>query len=187
MTLRFIPAALIGALTLSGCAHGIGARGDGINPPGVNRFASAEDGVEVGHRLVAAGEYELALRAFTRAAIERGGTDGEILSAMGTANLGLGRLGQAEELLRLAVEKEKEWPEIWNNLGVVLMERGKNTEAKQIFQRAYAMDDGQSDSIRDNLRLALSKTQNSGISPDQINEYKVVRRGSADYLIRKTP
>ena len=187
MKLRAIPVALVGALTLTGCAQGIGARGDGVNPPGVNRFATSEDGVEVGHRLIAAGEYELALRSFTRAAIERGGTDAEILSAMGTANLGLGRLGQAEQLLRLAIEKEKDWPEIWNNLGVVLMERGKNTEARQIFQRAYAMDDGQSDSIRDNLRLALSKSENSGIGPDQSNDYKVVRRGTADYLIRKTP
>ena len=154
---------------------------------GVNRFATAEDGVEVGHRLIAAGEHELALRAFTRAAIERGGTDAEILSAMGTANLGLGRLGQAEQLLRLAIEKERDWPEIWNNLGVVLMERGKTDEARQIFRRAYAMDNGQSDSIRDNLRLALSKSENSDISLNAYNEYKVVRRGTADYLIRKTP
>ena len=143
--------------------------------------------MEVGHRLIGAGEYELALRAFSRAALDRGETDAEILLGMGTANLGLGRLGQSERLLRLAIEKEGNWPELWNNLGVVLMEQGKIGEAEQIFRKAYALDNGESDSIRDNLRLALSKSEKSVNTDDQTNEYKLVRRGSSDYLIRRTP
>ena len=31
------------------------------------------------------------------------------------------------------------------------MERGKTAEAVQVFQRAYALDNGESDAIRDNL------------------------------------
>ena len=150
--------------------------------PGVDLGAEAVDGVEVGHRLMQAGEYELALEAFTRAALDQGLTP-EILTSMGSANLGLGRLGQAEDLLRRAVAEEPEWPEAWNNLGVLLMEQDKIPEAVQIFRKAYALDNGQSDSIRDNLRLALAKSEN----PDNVlaeQDYKLVRRGSSDFLIR---
>ena len=109
----------------------------------------------------------------------------EILSGLGTANLGLGRLGQAEDLLRRAVKDEQKQPEIWNNLGVVLMERGKNAEAMQIFRKAFALSDGQSDAIRDNLRIALAKIENSDINVEEEDSYKLVRRGSSDYLIRR--
>ena len=178
----------IAALALLGaCAQGIGARGDGVFAPGVNRLATGADDLEVGHRLIAAGEHDLALDAFSRAALDRGATDSEILLGMGTANLGLGRLNQAERLLRIAVEKEAEWPELHNNLGVVLMEQGRTVEAAAIFRKAYALDDGDSDAIRDNLRLALSKIEKSGTTEDENNDYKLVRRGTSDYLIRRTP
>ncbi|MHA6263645.1 tetratricopeptide repeat protein [Arenibacterium sp. CAU 1754] len=153
-------------------------------PPGVDHRKKAVDGVEVGHRLMSAAQYELAIEAFTRAALEQGMTP-EILSGLGTANLGLGRLGQAEDLLRKAVRADANWPAAWNNLGVVLMERGKTTEAEQVFRKAYALDDGQSDSIRDNLRLALAKSEISANDEAQNEEYKLVQRGNADYLIRR--
>jgi tetratricopeptide (TPR) repeat protein len=156
-------------------------------PPGVDTSKPAVDGIEVGHRLMAAGEYDLALDAFTRAALDHGMTP-EVLTGLGSANLGLGRLGQAEKLLRRAVEAAPDWAEAWNNLGVVLMETGQLAEAQQVFRRAYALDNGESDSIRDNLRLALAKSEidaNNGGAEGQ--EYKLVRRGSGDFLIRKTP
>ncbi len=185
--------ALIPALALAGCAsQNLGADPDGVYAPGVDTGFVARNQtvneVDIGHRLIAAGEYELALRAFSRAALDHGETNAEILLGMGTANLGLGRLGQSEKLLRLAIEKEGDWPELWNNLGVVLMERGKVTEASQIFRKAYAMDNGQSDSIRDNLRLALARSESEAEIAENTNDYKLVRRGTSDYLIRrKTP
>jgi tetratricopeptide (TPR) repeat protein len=154
--------------------------------PGVNLKAAPEDGLAVGNRLMAAGEYELALEAFTRAALDQGMT-AEVLTGLGSANLGLGRLGQAETMLRRAVEAAPDWPEAWNNLGVVLMERGKHAEASEIFHRAYALDNGESDAIRDNLRLALAKMENPVNNNEQKQEFKLVRRGSSDFLIRKTP
>lgn len=152
--------------------------------PGVDHKADAVDGVEVGHRLIAAGEFELAIRAFNRAAVNRGGIDAEILSGLGTANLGLGRLGQAETLLRRATTEYDPYPEDLNNLGVVLMERGQTAEAVQILRRAFALDDGESTLIRDNLRLALAKSENSDTVPVNESQYKLVRRGSSDFLIR---
>ena len=151
----------------------------------MNQRAVAEDGIEVGHRLIAAGQYELAIKSFNRAALEHG-LDVDVLSGLGSANLGLGRLGQAESLLRKAVKKDTTQPEVWNNLGVVLMERGKTVEAEQILRRAYAMDNGESDAIRDNLRLALAKSENSDTVGVDDDNYKLVRRGSGDYLISST-
>ncbi|MCB1341885.1 MAG: tetratricopeptide repeat protein [Pseudooceanicola sp.] len=159
---------------------------DGPFAPGVDLRGQAEDGLAVGNRLMDAGQHELALEAFTRAALKDGLTP-EILTAMGSANLGLGRLGQAEDLLRRALKEDENRPEAWNNLGVVLMERGNPTEARQMFQRAYALDNGESDSIRDNLRLALEKSETSDKTVPQKAEYKVVQRGNADFLIRKNP
>ena len=168
---------------LAACSTGgFSAQGESPFAPGVNQRADAVDGIEVGHRLIAAGQYELAIKSFNRAALEQG-VDSEILSGLGTANLGLGRLGQAEQLLRRAVKRTDALPEAWNNLGVVLMERGKTVEAEQIFRKAYALDNGESDAIRDNLRLALAKSENSGISDLDDNNYKLVRRGGGDYLI----
>src|SRR5690606_3386373 len=109
------------------------------------------DGLLVGHRLMEAGEPELALKAYLRAAAEEG-VNSDTLSAIGSANLALGRLGQAEQILRRALELEADFVPALNNLGVVLMERGKIGEARTTFQRAYAADNGATDSIRDNLK-----------------------------------
>jgi Flp pilus assembly protein TadD len=186
-----LSALLILYTALAGCSPGgFGASAfgpktpAGLDAPGVDLRADGADNLETGHRLVAAGQHELAIRSFNRAAIDRGTVDAEILSGLGTANLGLGRLGQAETLLRRATELDETQPEIWNNLGVVLMERGKNADATQIFRKAFALDNGQSVSIRDNLRLALEKSENSGTTEDNNTDYKLVRRGSGDYTIR---
>jgi len=84
-------------------------------------------------------EYELALKAYTRAAAQQG-LNVDTLSALGSANLALGRLGQAERLLRRATEQDPSFPPAWNNLGVILMERGNTPEASEVFRRAFAAD-----------------------------------------------
>ncbi|MEQ6201454.1 tetratricopeptide repeat protein [Sulfitobacter sp. HNIBRBA2951] len=188
--LRALAALLILNTALAACSSGgfgasvFGPKVDPLDAPGVDLRADGADNLETGHRLVSSGQYELAIRSFNRAAIDRGTVDAEILSGLGTANLGLGRLGQAEILLRRAVERDATSPEIWNNLGVVLMERGKNADATQIFRKAFALDNGESVSIRDNLRLALEKNENFGAASGTPQDYKLVRRGSADYVIR---
>lgn len=177
-------AIILGLLVLAGCTD---TRQPG-NPfaPGLSTSGDAVDGIVVGHRLMRAGEYELAINAFSRAAVDQGMT-AEILAGLGSANLGLGRLGQAEELLRTAIDRDETSPEAWNNLGVVLMEKGETAEASEVFRRAYALDNGESDSVRDNLRLALAKLDNSYYDDTKEQNYKLVRRGSSDYLIRSIP
>lgn len=184
MTLARMAVVIATALAAAGC--GGAPEADGPYAPAIDPQGEAVDGMIVGHRLQEAGEAELALEAFQRAAAAQG-LDAETLSAMGTANLGLGRLNQAEGLLRRATAEKDAWPEVWNNLGVVLMERGKTAEAAQVFRKAYALDNGQSDAIRDNLRLALDKLEKTAYDPEQQQDYKLVRRGSSEYLIRRVP
>ena len=150
--------------------------------PALDPRGQAVDGLLVGHRLMEAGEYELALRAYYRAAAERGMTV-DTLSAMGSANLKLGRLGQAERLLRRAVDQDDGFVPAWNNLGVVLMEKGDYGEAERVFRMAFALDSGQSADIRDNLRLALAKLENPDYTDRYESNFTLVRRGTGDYLI----
>lgn len=171
---------------LSGCAPQ-GQQG-AIAPlsHGVDTSQQQTNNLAAGHRLIRAGEYELALSAFNRAAL-RHGLNGEILMGMGSANLGLERLGQAETLLRRAAEVDPENPAIANNLGVVLMGRGKYAEAAQVLKRAYALDNGESDAIRENLRLALEKFDNPATVDPKDNEYKLVLQGAGDYKLSPVP
>ena len=154
--------------------------------PGVAKNGREVDALLVGHRLMDAGEHELAIQAFSRAALKNG-LSSEVLAGLGSANLGLGRLTTAERLLRDAIEKEDATPETWNNLGVVLIEKGEIAEAEQILRRAFALDNGESDAIRDNLRLALAKSQKTNYATELEQDYKLVRQGSSEYLIRKIP
>ncbi len=179
-------ALLVLSFALAACnTGGLGASKDSPYAPGVDHKQEAVDGLEVGDRLMNAGQYELALDAYIRAAGQHGLT-ADVLTSLGSANLGLGRLGQSEKQFRDSLEKDETRPDTWNNLGVVLLERGEYPQAVQIFRKAYALDNGQSDSIRDNLRLALAKMENPSYD-DGNEDYKLVRRGSGDYLIRSTP
>lgn len=141
------------------------------------------DEIAVGHRLLAAGEGELALRAFYRAAAREGLT-AEVLSSLGTANLSLGRLGQAERLLRRATAEDPNFAPAWNNLGVVLAERGRDGEAARVFETAFALDSGRTAEIRDNLAGALARLNAPEYARPERADFALIRRGRGEYLIR---
>ena len=146
----------------------------------------AVDGLIVGHRAMAAGEYEIALRAYHRAAGSQGATV-DVLSAIGSANLRLGRLQQAEQDLRRALELDGTFVPAHNNLGVTLAEQGKWGEASLHFRNAFAFDSGRSTEIRDNLRLAIENSQQTGYGADEAFQLLLMRRGSGRYLLLSTP
>jgi len=179
---------VIALALLAGCAS------TGVPPNGASPFApsgvpageASVDGLIVGHRLMAAGEYELALKAYLRSAAQHG-TSVDVLSALGSVNLRLGRLGQAETLLRRAVEKDETFAPAWNNLGVILMETGEIAEAARVFRVAFALDSGETAEIRDNLRLALAKMENPAYHAGNNDTFALVRRGSGDYLLLSAP
>ena len=168
-------------IALAACDTAGGLRPvEGPYAPGIAR-GEAVDGLTVGHRLMAAGEYELALQAYYRAAGERG-VNVDTLSAIGSANLHLGRLGQAEQILRRALERDGSFVPAWNNLGVVLMERGKTGEAVEAFRRAFALDSGESAEIRDNLKLAMARLEKPDYAEPN-DKFALVRRGTGEYLL----
>jgi Flp pilus assembly protein TadD len=144
------------------------------------------DGLIVGHRLMAAGEYELALRAYYRSMAEQGPTI-DALSAIGSANLNLGRLGQSEQMLRRALDIDPQFVPALNNLGVVMVENEEWAQAAQLFRTAFALDSGRSEEIRQNLRLALANLQDSGYTEENNNNFALVRRGDGRFLLLATP
>lgn len=147
--------------------------------PGLKRGEPLVDPFTVGNRLIDAGEYELAFQSYERSVLDKGLTPG-VLAAMASAQLGMGRLNQAEKLLRRALKQDKRWPELWNNLGVVLTEQGKFGEAAETFKLAYALDKGESNTIRDNLKhvlLELDKAHTTDLESDYEYELEQINRG----------
>jgi tetratricopeptide (TPR) repeat protein len=144
------------------------------------------DGLLVGHRLMASGEYELALRAYYRSIAQQGPTV-DALSAIGSANLRLGRLGQAEQMLRRAIDLDPEFVPALNNLGVVMIEQREWGQAAHLFRNAFALDSGRSEEIRENLRLALANLENSGYNGENNDNFALVRRGNGRFLLLATP
>ncbi|MGR3436706.1 MAG: tetratricopeptide repeat protein [Shimia sp.] len=178
---------IVALAVLAGCGGGLRAPADSpFAPYGAPAFAEGADQLQVAYTLMDAGEHELALRAFTRAAADKGLTP-EIMGGMGAANLGLGRLGQAEGLLRQALEVRPEATGTMNNLGVVMMERGDTAEAATLFRRAFALDNGTSPEIRENLALALAKLEDQAYTSTQEGGFQVIRGGSSTYRIAQAP
>ena len=186
--LRARPLLLALPIALAACDDGrLEPLNEGLPPPpGVEGVEDAVDGLVVGHRMMAAGEYELALKEYYRAAADHGLT-ADVLSAIGSANLKLGRLGQAERMLRRAIDEDEHFAAAWNNLGVVLMEQGEVGEAALTFRTAFALDSGESVEIKENLNLALAKIENPAYTAENKSEFELVRRGSGTYRILSTP
>jgi Flp pilus assembly protein TadD len=187
--MRGAGALLLAAALLAGCAETADRRlaADSPYAPAAEIGAAPEvDPMTVGHRLMAAGEHELALKSFYRAAADDGMTT-EITSAIGSAQLGLGRLHQAEALLRDAVAAAPEDPRAWNNLGVVLMEKGEYAEASEVFRRAFAFDAGESSLIRENLRLALEKIENPAYGGENKGQFALVQDDASVYRLATRP
>lgn len=155
------------------------------SPYGVDTHGESVDGMTVGHRLMASGEPELALKAYLRGAGETG-INADVLSSIGSANLALGRLGQAEKILRRALELDPDFVPAVNNLGVVMMEQGKTGEARVLFQKAFALDSGETDSIRENLMLAIAQSEANVYDPiqeEQKGGFRLVRQEKGKFVL----
>lgn len=195
MTLRLFSAiiltSLIGACSDAPRSSQVAlVQGAGPDQLGVARrgadVVDAVDGLIVGHRLMAAGEYELALREYHRSVSTHGATV-DVLSAIGSANLRLGRIHQAEQDLRRALEQDETFVAAHNNLGATLAEQGKWGEAQLHFRNAFVFDKGRSPEIRENLRLAIEMTSNTGYTDPEAHQLSLMRRGTGRFLLLSTP
>jgi len=81
------------------------------------------------------------------------------------------------------VKEDQTFVPAWNNLGVVLMERGQTGEAARVFQTAFALDSGNSDEIRKNLQRALAQIENPAYTQANNEAFDLVRRGNGRYQI----
>ncbi len=157
-----------------------------LAPVGAPADGEYPDGLSVGHRMMANGQYELALKAYTRAVTQQG-LNVDVLSAMGSANLKLGRLGQAKKFLEQATAQDDGFIPAWNNLGVVYTSLGEYENAHQAFRAAFALDNGKSEEIWQNLLLAIDNKDNQNkAQPDDVN-FLLVRRGNGRFLLLETP
>jgi predicted permease len=87
-------------------------------------------------------------------------------------------------LLRQAIKQDPTFVPALNNLGVVLMEQGKAGEARRVFQQAFALDSGETDSIRENLRLAIAQSESSVYAePKEEPDFTLVRRGQGRFVL----
>lgn len=140
------------------------------------------DPVEVGNRLMAAGEVELALRRFQEALAEDA-LSAPALLGMGVANHRLGRLVQARRFLEQAVEVAPDSIPAWNNLGVVRYSLADYYGARAALRTAFALDGGQSDQIRGNLML-VEHLLPTPVNADGVRtEFDLVRTGEGTYLL----
>ncbi len=159
--------------------------GGRVGPPpplGTPRVRDGVDGMTVGDRLMEAAEFELALQAYQRAATEVG-LNADVLSAIGAANLKLGRLNQAKVFLEKAVDVNPDSVPAWNNFGVVLINLGELHQAREAFKVAFGLDNGDSDLIRDNLILANELIEQQVAEIPEEADFRLVRQGQGSYLL----
>jgi len=174
---------LVAASLVAGCA----GQGAGISKlSGGPEIVGHRDGLEIGHQLMEAGEYDHALSAYETAVSQQGLT-ADVLSALGSASLKLGRLGQAQRYLEQAVEMDERYPAAWNNLGVVYANLDEPHQSEAAFRAAFASDNGRSKAIWQNLLRAIEQTQSKDLRGPSNAEFSLVRRANGRFLLLETP
>jgi Flp pilus assembly protein TadD len=134
--------------------------------------------LEAAHQMMAGGEYELALRGYTRA-IAEDGLDGRVIAGLGAANLQLDREGQARTLLDRGTRIDPQSTAVWNNFGVALAEAGERRAAEDAFTVASSFAP-QSDSV---IPANLAKLKGKDISAAPASRFTLVRHKSGLYLL----
>ena len=124
------------------------------------------------------GEYELALRGYTRAIAEEG-LSGPVLGGLGAANLQLDRQGQAREILARGTRLAPRSASVWNNFGVLLAEGGERRAAREAFVLAQAMAPASDQAVPSNL--AQLKGEKNSAAPASV--FHLVRHKSGLYLL----
>jgi Flp pilus assembly protein TadD len=147
------------------------------------------DPVEVGNRLLAAGEPEMALRRFEEALLANP-RSADALVGVAAANHRMGRLAQARRFLEFAVEVAPDSVAAWNNLGVVRYGMADYPGARDALRTAFALDGGQSDDIRTNLALVEHLLPQPIDADSVVTEFEMQRTGDGTYRLvdrRKPP
>ena len=161
---------LVAAIVLAACQQGGTASRSAPQPP--------DDPVEIGKRLLAADQPEMALASFQRA-LATGDVSSDALVGVAVASLKLGRRKDARVFLRAAIDADPNSAVARNNLGVLLLDDGDYAGALSEFQLAFALTDGADRAIATNLAMAEHAHQVALGSQPELDaaEFDVIQYG----------
>ena len=151
-------------------------------PRGGAQALRPDDALTRGLTAAALGNHEAALTLYSRGRLGRP-DDARLLAAQGESTRALGRLNQAEPLLRRALAADPELPAAWNALGILLLDTDRPSEAVRAFERAFALTRGSSASIRANLSRAMEIRDSADYARPEEASATLTYRGSGDYLL----
>lgn len=134
--------------------------------------------LEAAHHMMAGGEYELALRGYTRAVAEDG-LDGRVIAGLGAANLQLDRQSQARRLLDRGTRIAPQSISVWNNFGVALAEAGERRAAEDAFNVASSLAP-QSDHA---VLVNLAQLRGKDVTATPASLFTLIRHESGLYLL----
>ncbi|PRY95627.1 Tetratricopeptide repeat-containing protein [Hasllibacter halocynthiae] len=151
-------------------------------PPGGPQALTPDEALTRGLTAAALGDHEAALTLYTRGRLGRP-DDARLLAAQGASAHALGRVNQAEPLLRRALASDPELPAAWNTLGLLLLDTDRAPAAVRAFERAFALTRGSSASIRANLSRAMEIRDGARYAPPEEASATLTYRGGGDYLL----
>ncbi|MEM7525899.1 MAG: tetratricopeptide repeat protein [Pseudomonadota bacterium] len=142
------------------------------------------DPFDVGVRLLAVRQHEMALGAFRRAML-RDGLTAEALTGAAVASMRLGRPNAARKLLESAVTVDPRSAVAHNNLGVALYDVGDYEGAFARFELAFALTEGADQSVAQNLEMAKFALDDSASPKPKLDEadFDVIQYGHGVYRL----
>lgn len=151
-------------------------------PPGGPQALTPEEALTRGLTAAALGDHERALTFYARGRLGRT-DDARLLAAQGESARALGRVNQAEPLLRRALAADPDLPAAWNALGLLLLDTDRAPAAVRAFERAFALTRGNSAAIRSNLSRAMEIRDAAGYADPEEASATLTYRGGGDYLL----
>jgi Flp pilus assembly protein TadD len=96
--------------------------------------------VNLGIVLIEERRYQEAVRVLEKAAQADGNSNPRLWSALGRAQLELGKMSDAEKNLKFALSQDSSNPFAHNNLGVLYQRLGRSDEAREQFKLALRLN-----------------------------------------------
>ena len=141
--------AVAAAIIAAGCAQ----PGSQAQTAPAGASSSGLSAGDIGVRLIAANQNEMAVDAYARQ-IAAEGVSAEAFTGLGVAYHRLGRPKFAIKYFRGAIDLDPNLAVARNNLGVALYAQGEITAALSEFERAFALTGGLDPAVRTNIGIA---------------------------------
>ncbi|MEO0362088.1 MAG: tetratricopeptide repeat protein [Pseudomonadota bacterium] len=175
-------------LALAAASLAAGCQQHGASSSAAPTAAAPADPLQIGVRLLASNQADMALRAFNQEMAENG-PSAEALTGAAIANMRVGRGPLATKLLRKALRLDPFYAPAHNNLGVALYDEGDYLGALTAFQKAHELTGGSDPAVAVNLDMAAFVVADTAKTTPQLDEseFEVILYGNGLYrLERKT-